>query len=410
MFLGWKPHAGQRLFLETKVPIKVLACGRRWGKSEACAHEIVQALNEPAPREVLIVAPTQDQCLPIFDKVCEILQRQSRGPAVLLRRSPRPMLRYGGSRLLARSSASEGRYLRGRKAHLIVVDEAAFLQSPVILETLLPMVADTGGRIVLASTPHGKNHFFALFAQGQIDEGRVWSQQCPSWQNPLLSPVQLDWQRDSMSGQQFGVEYEAQFVDPAGQVFKSEWLEKAVEFGNSEIDSDAPIVAGIDWARYHDYTALAIAQGYRSHAAIRAVYRWHRVPWQAQAQQIAQTLRAFHVERALCDRTGAGDAAMEILEPLCDSPIEGIVFNAAHKGRLIDQLALALEKGSLGLPNEETLLNELRFFEAVPRDNGVKLSAPIGGHDDLVIATALALDALPAPYHTPICIAGKRRV
>jgi hypothetical protein len=40
----WQPHAGQLEFLENPAKIKVLACGRRWGKTDACAAQIVSTL------------------------------------------------------------------------------------------------------------------------------------------------------------------------------------------------------------------------------------------------------------------------------------------------------------------------------------------------------------------------------
>ena len=41
----WKPHPGQLAFLEAKAKTKVLACGRRWGKTDACAVQILSKLT-----------------------------------------------------------------------------------------------------------------------------------------------------------------------------------------------------------------------------------------------------------------------------------------------------------------------------------------------------------------------------
>ena len=49
----WKPHDGQREFLLAASPFKVLACGRRWGKSDASAVTVIDALLRVAPQRVL---------------------------------------------------------------------------------------------------------------------------------------------------------------------------------------------------------------------------------------------------------------------------------------------------------------------------------------------------------------------
>jgi hypothetical protein len=40
----WTAHPGQLAFLESTAKIKVLACGRRWGKTDACAAAIVASM------------------------------------------------------------------------------------------------------------------------------------------------------------------------------------------------------------------------------------------------------------------------------------------------------------------------------------------------------------------------------
>jgi hypothetical protein len=184
---GWRPHPGQQAFLSSRAPVRVLACGRRWGKTEVIAAEIARMLLGDAPRQVLLVAPSQEQAMLGFERALEFLHRAGARPTV--RRTPAPTLVIGNSRLWARSAARGGMFLRGRKAHLIIVDEAAYVPEAVVAEALIPMLADTGGRLALISTPRGKNYFYRYYLQGQEDGIRVWSLRSPSWHNPLLSPT-----------------------------------------------------------------------------------------------------------------------------------------------------------------------------------------------------------------------------
>jgi len=387
---GWHPHPGQQAFLSSRAPVRVLACGRRWGKTEVIAAESARTLLAGAPRQVLLVAPSQEQALLGFERTLEFLHRAGARPTV--RRTPAPTLLVGGSRLWARSVARGGMFLRGRKAHLIVVDEAAYVPEAVVSEVLVPMLADTGGQLALISTPRGKNYFYRYYLQGQEDGIRVWSLHSPSWHNPLLSPTVLQMQASMMTSRQFQIEYGAAFLDAEGQVFRTEWVDRALLL---RLPDEGLVVAGVDWARYRDYTALAVVQGAREGAKLLAVRRWQGLSWAEQVGAIAAHLRLYAPARILCDRTGVGDPLLETLQQGFPHA-EGVAFTQTLKQSLIENLALMLEQGRLQLLPDPDLLRELYHFEATPTARGIRLEGATGVHDDLVIALALAAWALPA--------------
>ncbi|GBC93511.1 hypothetical protein HRbin15_02002 [bacterium HR15] len=401
---GWYPHAGQRAFLEARAPIRVLACGRRWGKTEVVAVEIARTLLEPVPRMVLLVAPSQDQALIPFERVAGLLRQAGQSPAI--RRTPAPVLTLGQSRLWARSAVRGGIFLRGRKAHLIVVDEAAYLPEAIVTEVLMPMLSDTGGRLALVSTPRGKNYFYRLYLEGQQGNERIWSLRCPSWQNPLLSPRMLMMQAQLMSERQFQVEYGAAFLDEAGQLFRTEWVDRALLM---RLEPEGLIVAGIDWARYRDWTAVAILQGTQEAARLLAVHRWQGLAWTEQIETLKHWLEQHAVQRVLCDRTGIGDPLVEALQNAIAIPTEGLNFTRALKQNLVEGLALMLEQGRLQLLPDMELLQELYHFEVSATPAGVRFGAERGFHDDMVIALALAVRALPPAPTDPIRTSGRGR-
>ncbi|MEN3001807.1 MAG: terminase family protein [Armatimonadota bacterium] len=404
MIAGWYPHAGQRAFLEARAPIRVLACGRRWGKTEVLAVEVARTLLEPAPRMVLLVAPSLEQALIPFERVAGLLRQAGHTPQV--RRTPAPVLTLGSSRLWARSAVRGGLYLRGRKAHLIVVDEAAYVPESVVMEVLMPMLSDTGGRLALVSTPRGKNYFYRLYLEGQQGREQVWSLRSPSWQNPLLSPRILQMQARWMSERQFQVEYGAAFLDDAGQVFRTEWVDRALLL---RLEPKGLIGAGIDWGRYQDATAVAILQGSQQAARMLAVRRWQGLAWTEQVDTLARLMEQHGVQKALCDRTGLGDPLVEALQHAVPIPVEGLHFTPAVKQSLVEGLALMLEQGRLQLLPDLALLQELYHFEVGATPAGVRFGAARGFHDDMVIALALAVRALPPAPVGPVLTSGRER-
>lgn len=406
MFLisGWRPHLGQQAFLASDAPVRVLACGRRWGKTEVIAAEIARALRSDAPKQVLLVAPSVEQATLGFERAFALLQRLGARPTV--RRTPTPTLCFGESKLWARPATRGGMFLRGRKAHLIIVDEAAYVPESVVLETLMPMLADTGGKLALVSTPRGKNYFYRLYRQGQEDGVRIWSMRSPSWHNPLLSPTVLQMQASMMSARQFQVEYGAQFLDDTGQVFRTEWVDRALLLHR---DTEGLVVAGVDWARSHDYTALAILRGAREGAQLLLIRHWQGLSWSEQVEIVVQHLRLHNPVRVLCDRTGLGDPLLEALQAAGVPHAEGIVFTRTLKQNLIENLALMLEQSKLQLLPDPELLRELHHFEATPTERGARLHGVDGVHDDMVIALALAAWALPESECGAIRTSGQKR-
>ncbi|MDM7460905.1 MAG: terminase family protein [bacterium] len=404
MFSGWRPHLGQQAFLASGAPVRVLACGRRWGKTEVIAAEIARALLGDAPREVLLVAPSQEQAMLGFERALEFLHRVGAHPTV--RRTPAPTLTLGKGKLWARSAARGGMLLRGRKAHLIIVDEAAYVPEQVVHEVLTPMLADTGGKLALVSTPRGKNYFYRLYQQGQDDGVHIWSLRSPSWHNPLLSPTVLQMQASLMTQRQFQIEYGAQFLDAAGQVFRTEWVDRALLL---HLQPEGLTVAGVDWARSHDYTALAILHGSREGATLLDIRRWQGLSWTEQVEVVARRIQMYAATRVLCDRTGVGDPLLEALQTAGVPHAEGVAFTQAFKQSLIENLTLMLEGARLQLLPDPDLLHELYHFEATPTARGARLQAAQGVHDDLVIALALAAWTLPRAAHSAVRTSGAQR-
>ena len=61
------------------------------------------------------------------------------------------------------------------------------------------------------------------------------------------------------------------------------------------------------------------------------------------------------------------------------------------KAAIIEQLVLDFERGMIQIPNDPALIGELQAFTCSPTRTGLKYyGAPKDGHDDTVIALAIA--------------------
>lgn len=272
----------------------------------------------------------------------------------------------------------------------------------------MPMLATSDGYLTLVSTPHGKNHFWRFYDMGQRGEHGVWSRTAPSSESPFVSRSFLEIQRELISSRAFDIEYGAQFMESAGQVFKAEAVESCLV--PKVPRRGPPYVIGVDWARYTDFTAVAVLAGDREEASLLHLERLNCTSWSEIVRRVGAVLEAFTPARVLCDATGSGDPVLEMLQrSMPRSFIDGVTFTPSVKAGLIEGLAWLIERGGLKMAPDPQLLRELEHFEARPTQNGgTRLEARGGYHDDMVVALALAASQLDTVYRAAIRVGGPR--
>ncbi len=403
----WTPHPGQREFLLADSRYRVLACGRRWGKTDACAAALILGLFDTGPTRQLILAPTLAQAEILFDRVVEFVEHFWPEEAKV-RRSRFPSLTLGPHRIWARSGHVP-RSLRGQGATHIVVDEAAFVRPELITDIALPMLATTHGRLTLLSTPWGRNHFWRFYVRGLEGEENFWSRHAPSAESPWVRPEFLAVQRELLSERAFAVEYEAAFLDAVNQVFQTEAIEAAIV--PHLPPAPIPYRIGVDFGRYTDYTSVAVLAGDHPNVQLAHIEKFNGGSWKEQVERIARIVSRFPNAQVLCDGTGNGDAAVEMLQgELTNQVVSGLVFTASVKRELVEHLAVAFERRAFKMLPNPDLIRELSHFEAQLRPTGnTRFTSPSGYHDDMVIALALAYRLLPKPYRAQVIAAGSRQ-
>ncbi len=427
---NWEPHPGQRQFLTMRLPdgsrpkLLVAACGRRWGKTEGVSVDVALDLLLERDLAQLLVGPTRDQAEGLFDAVVEKIDAIRAEESLLaefpqvadfeVKRSPFCHIRRKSDRqvvLSARSAGRNGRNLRGKGTtrkmtrFKVRVDEAAFVPDAAINEAIRPMLATVpgGGELTLISSPNGKRGvFYESFLRGEREEGKARAVRLPSSQNPLVDPEFLAEMRAEMTDRQFGAEFEASFVDAAGQVFPDADIEAATcddDYGLAPLWGCAYVI-GVDFGRRADWTVISV--GDASAVGVRLVEqtRLQGTGWASQVERIVEAVRHWGARRLVCDATGVGDAlAEDIISELAarrlPCEVEPFLFTGASKPILMDSLAVALAARRCSFPAIPILLSELRNFEATPSasSGGREKMAAARGHDDTVCALALMVRA-----------------
>ncbi len=139
---------------------------------------------------------------------------------------------------------------------------------------------------------------------------------------------------------------------------------------------------GWDLARSIDWT---VGIGLDSLGACCRMSRWQS-PWEDTHRRIIDETGETP---ALVDCTGIGDAPFERLQRASPN-FTGYVFNSSSKQKLMEALAVAIQRREVRFP-DGPIVAELESFEYEYTRTGVRYSAPEGMHDDCVCALALAV-------------------
>ena len=109
VFWGWVPHHSQREWLLADAKVKVAACGRRWGKTEAAAVDVAtQAILNPGCRQ-MIVSPSYDQSRIIIDTVERLLSSNRHlNRLYSIIKTPYTRISICGSLISARTADEDG--------------------------------------------------------------------------------------------------------------------------------------------------------------------------------------------------------------------------------------------------------------------------------------------------------------
>lgn len=379
-------HDLQQLIADHPARYKNLCIGRRGGKTALAKDLLVNAALDGKP--VAYFAPTYKMLRAVWDEVNTIVQ-----PVIQRRDAQEKRLQLLTGGIIDFWSLDSADTVRGRAYALVIIDEAAMIPrlEYAWTEVIRPTLTDYQGRAVFLSTPKGRNYFWQLYQRGLDPLEKDWqSWQSPTSANPFILAGEIEAARLELPERAFRQEYLAEFLEDSGIVFRGV-TDVAIhppalpEHGHS-------YVMGVDWAKSEDFTVLVVID--ETTRRMVAMDRFNQVSWALQRGRLMETYRQYKPRLILAEANSIGEPNIEALrdERL---PVEGFQTTASSKGPLIDGLALAIERQELGLLDDPVLVGELQGYEMKRTPSGMwQYSAPDGGHDDTVIATALALRAM----------------
>ena len=287
--------------------------------------------------------------------------------------------------------------IRGFTAHMVLVDEASFVPEELILDVIMPMLAATNGVLILLGTPWSRDHFFYRIFSGQVPG---WSiHHVPSTSCPLISPAFLEEQRAVMPEADFRREYLAEFVEEGARYFPSDLLlgclDPEIRLAREpwELEGiEGELYAGLDLGKLRDHTVLAVVEKRGGTLVLRLLRVFELgTPYSTVMEEVLEAHALLGLRRLAVDRSGVGEAVFEQLASALGPVLEGFKFTLSSKACLFSRLKILMEKGQLRLPYDEALLGQLAGISCDLSSSGQPVFRhPPGGHDDAVVALALA--------------------
>ena len=215
-------HDGQIQVAQSNARFKVLAAGRRWGKTRLgvwlCLEQAWRG------KRAWWIAPTYAMALEGWKDLRNIGVEFG----TIIKESEKTIITPTGGMVSIKSSDNPDR-LRGAGLDFVVLDECAFMKENVWAEVVRPTLTERRGGALFISTPKGYNWFSKLFDNAEkLEDWDRW--QLPSQTNPFVPLDELAIAKQEIGSFLYSQEYDAQFVELSGGLFNNQWF-KYFDYG-----------------------------------------------------------------------------------------------------------------------------------------------------------------------------------
>ena len=301
-----------------KTRFKIVAAGRRTGKSRLAAWMLIVNALESERGHVFYVAPTQGQARDIMWQTLLELGH----PVITSSHINNLQIKLINGATISLKGSDRPETMRGVSLKFLVMDEYADMKPEVFEQILRPALADQKGTAMFIGTPMGRNHFYELYKYAELDDDPTYkSWHFTSYDNPLLDPEEIDVAKKSMSSYAFRQEFMASFEARGSEMFKEEW----VQFTESPEDGDYYV--SIDLAGFEEVNKKKTKNSKLDETAIAVVKvcqsgQWHveniihgRWELAETARKIFEVVRDY---RPIATGIEKGIARQAVVSPLTD--------------------------------------------------------------------------------------------
>jgi phage terminase large subunit-like protein len=250
---------------------KVVAAGRRTGKSRLAAWMLIVNALQTNKGHVFYIANTQGQARDVLWQVLLELA----APVIQSSHINNLQITLINGSTISLKGSDRPETMRGVSLKFVVLDEYGSMKPEVWEQIIRPALADQKGTALFIGTPFGRNHFYDLFKyaeNGEDDEYQAWH--FTSFDNELLDPKEIEAAKKSMSSFAFRQEFMASFEAGGGNIFKPEWI----KFTDEE-PKDGRYFIAVDLAGFENVASAMTAKKKRLDQTAIAIVKVTHEGW-----------------------------------------------------------------------------------------------------------------------------------
>ena len=386
----YQPHQNQSKIHDSinNEPYKyyVLNIGRQFGKTMLAMNQTYFWAFNQTNIQCAWVSPIYKQCKKVFDEMVKAFE----GTGLIQSNASDLIIKTKNGSSIQFFSAERYDNIRGFTFDYLVCDEFAFISEQAWTEVLRATVLVKGKKVLLISTPKGKNHFYNLFNLDGVNS-QYKSFKMTSYDGLALSD-EIDGARFTLPENVFKQEYLAEFVDNGSGVFKD------IKINDNPIRTNV-YYAGIDLGRADDYTVLSIVND-----CGELVYcnRWRHNSWQSIIDSLLPILKQYK-PKCRIEVNSIGDAIYEQISKVY-SNVEAFTTTSKSKQDIIENLQVAIQNKKFSILDIDWLRKEFDMFtyEYSHKSRSIKYTAPSGFHDDGVMSCAIAYSSFKNQFESII--------
>jgi len=229
--------------------------GRQTGKSTIIAKLVSDYAIKNPKKVVMVIASTERQAYLLFEKIFDfVLTNYKKFLKKGRQYQTKTKLELSNNtKIYCLPTGLDARGIRGYTVDLLIADEAAFIPRQVY-NALTPSISTRikqGARIILLSTPFGRdNYFYDCFDNDTFTKFHVSSEECPRQDKDFLAA-----EKKRMSKISYSQEYRGEFADSQMQWFKDKLIRETQTLTRATIPDIIPnknYYLGSDIARMGD--------------------------------------------------------------------------------------------------------------------------------------------------------------
>ena len=385
---GFRPHIGQRRVIDTIVDgtqkyITVVS-PRQQGKSLLLVNLLLYYGINDKGCKIGVVAPIYSQARKLMEDLYEAIKDS--GIVETTNFSNHEIKLKTGSKIYFRSSEREDG-LRGYTFDYLFMDEASYQTEDAYRRAIEPTALVHGKKVVLFSTPRGRDWFYNMYELGQNPEYPNYaSVRMEQGDNPYINQEEVQAAKKVLPDAIYRAEYLGEFLEGESMVFSN--------FKTNTFSQYPPrngkVYIGVDLGRESDYTvAVAMDQS----GNVIEIYRDNQKDWDVMQSNILMLARKYNAT-IMIETNSMGTVIFESIKKQYQDTHPFVTSNSSKKD-IVESLILAFNENQIRIPDANLfpeLHHELEVFEMSynPTTRNVKYAARTPFHDDMVIALCIS--------------------